>query len=89
MSRNRWEALRAARNARERGEDGTGRHEHPGKALLERATANRSPGLRHYLEAGSSAQRTDSELERLLDGMAAARAPRERWLREVLNVCED
>lgn len=85
-----WTIARSWRNMKERGtEDATGTREHPGKVLLERATAGRNTRLRHYLKTGSSAQRSEEELSRLLDGMAAARAPRERWLREVLDACEE
>lgn len=90
-SRPNWATIHTWRKARERGtEDSTGREErHPGQALLERATAGRNEKLRLYLEMGSSAERSETDLNLLLTGMAVARRGRERWLREVLDACED
>lgn len=85
-----WVTIHSWRKARERGtEDATGTKEHPGRVLLERATAGRNTRLQHYLETGSSAQRSEEELNLLLTGLASARAARERWLRGVLDACED
>lgn len=89
-SKPNWATIHSWRKARERGtEDATGTMEHPGKALLERATAGRNLKLVHYLETGSSAQRSEEELKLLLAGLSSARAARERWLRGVLDACED
>lgn len=86
MSRTNWATFQANRKARERGtEDATGTNEHPGKALLEKATAGRNVRLQLYLETGPSGER---DVEPLLDKMAAARAEKERWLREVLDACQ-
>lgn len=93
-----WATFQAKRKARERGtEDATGTMEHPGKALLEAATAGRNKRLRLYLETGPSGER---DVEPLLDRMKVPvrtpfgaqyvpRATRDTWLREVLDACED
>lgn len=89
-SRPNWATVHTWRKAKERGtEDATGKEErHPGQALLERATVGRNLKLKRYLEMGSSAQRSEADLSRLLDGLAAVRAGRERWLREILDACQ-
>lgn len=87
----RWDQVRVHQRTRENGtEDASGKEERPrGAAMVERATAGRNKRLEHYLKTGSSAERPEEELSRLLDIQAAERAPRERWLRDILDACED